>query len=136
MTNCFERDPVDDHMLGKPIIQTSLAKTVYNHAVTSLLSGTFKDVIVNPDIAKNYHYRDTIHDKRDRQKLILMVILFEHLCLIFVKRKLKVQCSAVFTFPMLCNNYLKFALPILVTTKSCFYSETRWESALSRENLR
>ena len=78
MMENFLRDPHKSG-LGKSIINPSLAKTVWNHGVLSVLNNSkFYDVIVDPKFGKNFHYRDTVQGIRIRQQTLQKVKLSIH----------------------------------------------------------
>ena len=72
----YLRDPNPQPGPGKSIINTALAKSLYNHGVYTTLSGKFYDIIVDPKLGKTFHYRDNLQGERSRQKAISQVILF------------------------------------------------------------
>ena len=61
--------------LGKSIINPDVAVTIWNHGVYSLLKDDFYDVIVDPSIGKDLHFRENDHGDylNGKQKEIIKV---------------------------------------------------------------
>ena len=71
--NSYLRDPQEDKF-GKSLVNPERVKSVYNHGPMSTLDGKFYDVIVNKELGKMFHYRDSTQGEKDRQKSIRKVI--------------------------------------------------------------
>ena len=62
--------------LGKSIINPDVAETIWNHGVYSSLKENFYDVIVDPSIGKDLHFRDNVegeHYLNGKQNEIMKV---------------------------------------------------------------